>query len=331
MYSLRLKKWKFWVTRFTLCISVIMSLPSFRISINNLKETEKCPICFGLAACHFIDDNEITINHRDMYALFTNAFGVKNVYYGKLRNRDVVLKKLAHRSEFNAFDESISKVVKEKYSDFQMLVQRAINTDMNDTMSKLRLCPTVKHVNLLFNNVLSKEDFTYEHLWTLIKINPEPLILQILPSEKGWPVPKHYGACGRLVIQEFVGPSLSTFSGEPWIRRAAIASTLLDAAYMFTFQDENFAYYLTDISSDNIAIDSKNRAKFIDLENIIVVDKTTPVKDQSKTWQDVHRSDGNFDCETCLVFSPAEICEHKVSDHNYYAICKVAHPSSKNQ
>lgn len=45
--------------------------------------------------------------------------------------------------------------------------------------------------------------------------------------------------------------------------------------------------------------------------------------DQSETWQDVHRSDGNFDCETCLVFSPADICEHKVSDHNYYAICKV--------
>lgn len=183
MYSLILKKWKFWVTSFILCISVIMSLASFRISINNLKETDKCPICFGLEACHFIENNEITIHHKDMYTFFTNAFGVKNVYYGKLRNMDVVLKKLAHRSEFNAFEELISKVVKEKYSDFLKLVQRAINPYMNDTMSKLRLCPTVKHVNLLLNNVLSKEGFMYEHLWTLIKINPEPLILQVLLSQ----------------------------------------------------------------------------------------------------------------------------------------------------
>ena len=71
---------------------------------------------------------------------------------------------------------------------------------------------------------------------------------------------------------------MTSFFHEPWIRRAAIASTLLDAAYMFTFRDENFAYYLTDISSDNIAVDSKNRAKFVDLENVIIVDKMTSVE-----------------------------------------------------
>ena len=44
---------------------------------------------------------------------------------------------------------------------------------------------------------------------------------------------------------------------------------------MFTLQDEDFAYYLTDVSPDNIAVDPNNRIKFIDLENIIIVDKTT--------------------------------------------------------
>lgn len=42
---------------------------------------------------------------------------------------------------------------------------------------------------------------------------------------------------------------------------------------MFTFENEKFGFYLTDISADNIAVDRENVAKFIDLENIIIVDK----------------------------------------------------------
>lgn len=42
---------------------------------------------------------------------------------------------------------------------------------------------------------------------------------------------------------------------------------------MFTFENEKFGFYLTDISADNIAVDHENVAKFIDLENIIIVDK----------------------------------------------------------
>ena len=180
MQILRFKKWKYCaMTGLILCISVVMSL-IFKISVNNLKEVEKCPICFGLSGCRFIDNNEITINHKDINTLFTNLFGMKNVYYGKLKNVDVILKKLAHCSEFKAFDETINKILKKKYVDFQKLIERAVNADMRDTMSKLRLCPTVKHLNLLFSNILIKDGFMYEHLWTLIKINPEPLILQVL-------------------------------------------------------------------------------------------------------------------------------------------------------
>jgi len=45
---------------------------------------------------------------------------------------------------------------------------------------------------------------------------------------------------------------------------------------MFTFRNEQFGFYLTDISYDNIAVDGEDVAKFIDLENIIVVDKNPP-------------------------------------------------------
>lgn len=86
-------------------------------------------------------------------------------------------------------------------------------------------------------------------------------------------MPKYFGACGRIIIEEYVGSPFADYYDKSWIQRAKIASSLLDAAYMFTFKNKNFGFYLTDISIDNIAVDSKDVAKFIDLENIIIVDK----------------------------------------------------------
>lgn len=82
----------------------------------------------------------------------------------------------------------------------------------------------------------------------------------------------YFGACGRLVVEEYAGLPLSDFYHKSWITRGLIASSLLEACYKFTFKDPNFAYYLTDISIDNIAVQN-NRAIFIDLENIIIVEK----------------------------------------------------------
>lgn len=96
---------------------------------------------------------------------------------------------------------------------------------------------------------------------------------QILSAENGWPVPKYFGACGRIIIEEYIGPPLSDYYDKSWIQRAKIVSSLLNAAHMFTFKNKKFGFYLTDVSADNIAVDYKNVAKFIDLENIIVVDK----------------------------------------------------------
>lgn len=48
---------------------------------------------------------------------------------------------------------------------------------------------------------------------------------------------------------------------------------LLKAAYNFTNKHPAFRFYLTDISSDNIAVTEEYKVKFIDLENIIITDK----------------------------------------------------------
>lgn len=91
-------------------------------------------------------------------------------------------------------------------------------------------------------------------------------------------MPKYLGACGRLIVQEYVGFPLTTYYYEPWIRRAKIASSLLGAARMLTFRNPDFGFYLTDLSPDNIAITPDDEAKFIDLENIIIVDKNVSAK-----------------------------------------------------
>ena len=67
---------------------------------------------------------------------------------------------------------------------------------------------------------------------------------------------------------------LTAYYNEPWLRRAKLTSSLLDAAYKFTYKNENFGFYLTDVSADNVAVDSADNIKFVDLENIIVVDKS---------------------------------------------------------
>lgn len=102
-------------------------------------------------------------------------------------------------------------------------------------------------------------------------INKNVFILQILC---GWPVPYYYGSCGRLVVSEFCGTTLTEYTKfAEWKHRSSVAQQLLEAAMNFTLSHPHFAFYFTDISADNIAVSADGITKFIDLEHIIIVDK----------------------------------------------------------
>ncbi|XP_025157635.1 deleted in autism protein 1 homolog [Harpegnathos saltator] len=261
----RFKKWKLLLFIGIFCTFFLITniiIQNLRPSIIQLVEIHKCPVCYGVSACH--DIHKVNL--------------------------------LWH--------------------------------DINDDSSRLRLCPTIQHIdNLLYSihlNYKYVDSMEYLiNLWTLVSINPEPLILQILPAENGWPVPKYFGACGRIIIEEYVGLPLVDYYNKPWIQRAKIASSLLNAAYMFTFKNENFSFYLTDVSADNIAVDHKNVAKFIDLENVIVVDKNVSPEEKSNEWYALQENKMHLVCADCFAFSPKNICNHHLSDHNYYAICQL--------
>ncbi|XP_015429683.1 PREDICTED: deleted in autism protein 1 homolog, partial [Dufourea novaeangliae] len=339
---LKFKKWEifFFVTVFVgLKWSKFMT---FQPDVNHLTELHKCPACYGTSACDYI--HEVDITPYDLYSMFSYFLGVKNVFFSVLNNNKVILKKLAHSSELNEFDRMLcrdkhlscicTKNLKEVTNeidnvDFHDLIKQEVTLDFaKDNFSRLRICPNVQHLNSLlqriYHNNKDVDKRTLDiNIWTLIVLNPEPLLLQILSANENWPVPKYLGACGRIIVEEYVGLPLTTYYNKPWLLRAKIVSSLLNAAQMFTYENNNFGFYLTDVSADNIAVDSNNNAKFIDLENVIVVDKNVRSEESSKTWNQLHENTENFTCSGCLIFSSVDICNHKISDHNYYAICKM--------
>ncbi|XP_076245859.1 divergent protein kinase domain 2A [Calliopsis andreniformis] len=334
---LKFKKWEvfFFVTTF---IALKWSkIITFKPDINRLTELEKCPVCYGTSACSYIDKVDIT--PYDFYSAFSYFLGIKNVFTGTHDGYEVILKKLAHDSELSEFDRTLcetdkfSSICAKDFSkidniNFRELIEQEVTLDFTkDNFSHLRVCPSVERLdNLLQHIYLNNKNVDPEivdiSIWMLTVLNPEPLLLQIL-SKVIWPVPKYFGACGRIVIEEYVGLPLTAYYNESWLHRAKIVHSLLDAAYKFTYGSDEFGFYLTDISADNIAIDSDYNAKFVDLENVIIVDKNFVPKEEPTKWNQLQENTESFNCTDCLAFDSAEICSHKISDHNYYAICKT--------
>ena len=87
---------------------------------------------------------------------------------------------------------------------------------------------------------------------------------------------KYVGACGRVVVEEYAGEMLTSYHNAPWLQRAHLAYQLLIAAHNFTDSHPYFGFYLTDMSADNIAVDARGRLRFVDLENVIVLDRNVP-------------------------------------------------------
>ena len=76
--------------------------------------------------------------------------------------------------------------------------------------------------------------------------------------------------CGRVIVEDYVGPTLSHLSHVPWLERADYARQLLEMAQEFSSAE--FRLYLTDVSLDNFAVDKKGKVKIVDAENIVLVD-----------------------------------------------------------
>ncbi|XP_008478262.1 deleted in autism protein 1 homolog [Diaphorina citri] len=224
------------------------------------------------------NDNEL--KNFDTYIRTQNS---KNVYYGSYKHqssyKDIVVKKLANDNELKNFDTYI-RTRFGVYSNFQKMeknfkteISKFLTTSTNDVDVKLKLCPDPHAFDILLpdGHDLSSEE--YIHFYTMLYVNPEPILMQILNASHGWPVPHFYGSCGRLVIVENCGTRISSLMDSDWCHRAKLARDILHLAHNLTYLHDRLSVYLTDVSLDNLVVSEEGVVKIVDLEHTIVVDR----------------------------------------------------------
>ncbi|XP_076046562.1 divergent protein kinase domain 2A isoform X2 [Oratosquilla oratoria] len=280
----------------------------------------------------------------------TKLVNVKNVYYAKWGHNFIVLKKLAHDSELKEFDqtlcdaartlncnvsEALVKLMNESRMSMGRIVKdEAIYTEKGTGInsrtvvevirkfpklfqkSEVLQCGQNSSIEYLFSkfSMLHKGQDVIPSFLTLLAVNPEPIIIMSFQSSYGGFLPMLYGTCGRIIAEEYVGVTLAHLITAQWIIRARYALQLLTMAR--DFSQGRFRLYMTDVSTDNFAVDASGNVKIIDVENILMVDSEDKALDQKESIND------GFACRRCFSFSYEDVCTHLYADHNYFAVCK---------
>lgn len=222
-------------------------------------DNQTCPYCYGDNLCDDIYNGHFNLSINNLLDV-GQFIGTKNVYKGLYKQQRVFVKKLADSWELSKFDKSDKKDVSNTN------VLKYLN--QVTPLANFKSCD--KSTSEHFLNDLT-ENWTLEQIWTIIHINVEPLIIKIFNKSSGYAVPNILGYCGRSILQEDSGEPLNVFTKVSWIKRAYLAVQLLQSAVDFTFKHPKYRIYLTDMSSDNVAVQKTTmKLTFIDLENAVL-------------------------------------------------------------
>ncbi|CAG5055365.1 unnamed protein product [Parnassius apollo] len=302
----------------------------------HLTDLHRCPACYGVSICPELYSNQIILQSERHWS---GVFNAKNIYYGYTKsNRKIILKKLAHDWELRKFDSNICKKLNLKDDCKPIHLLNSSNVDEkllsivqfnftwpdSEPRKGLVMCPYAYSIYDFIKPLLDKRTLNYKsemiNIWTMLSINPEPIILQILPKSHGWPVPTYAGVCGRLEVVAHEGEPISSLLHIKWHRKLKYAKKILDAAMDFTFKHDRFRFYLMDWSLDNIVANEKDEISFVDLEDVIVLDKhISPRKDLADWYQRYNRELVG----PGFTFSIENMCKHHLSDHNLWAACYI--------
>ncbi|GIY08276.1 divergent protein kinase domain 2A [Caerostris darwini] len=322
-----------------LCLKILFHL-HIDPSSDEFTNVDFCPACYGNDLCPQFFHGEVSLLGISKLKYLKNS---KNVFFGKLSSNRVILKKLAHDSEILNMDKLLCKKANLKpckpNEAVRLLTLKAIEPPndyhlMNlikvfEPSTDITRCPSERLLTYLYNQLNAKRNFIeFEEmefhqlgqlLYSLL-LNPEAIIMQAFSQAEGWPFPQYYGSCGRVIVEEYVGRTIAYFEDSSWEQRVDISYQLLLIAQMLTENASGFALYMTDVNMDNFAVRPDGTVLLIDVESIVIVDHMSMKKDPNNQNK-LHHSKGEF-CKDCMNFSFEDLCNHNVSDHNYYAICK---------
>lgn len=322
------------------CVVILLAVPAFYVMIksqlhfvnNKTIQLDKCPACFGVLenVCLAFAFGELKI--WDNY--FWRGESNKGVWYGmwiKPQNKlPIVVKALSHRKELDLLDEQICQnTTRSSHCDIQENVWRSfLNPPISFKSSVMQFmeCPSNHFASLLekhlhvSNGIATWFGQLHQKVMVLtsLHLNQELLFLQIFSRRYPAFLPKVYGPCGRTIVVEYVGPTLSSAISKSWLKRVKLSLKLIQLAHTFTRTEDNFALYMYDVIMDNFAVDKEGNVKLVDCEHIVIVDMSPFNNSYGIKAQDLC-SPNHFEC---LTFTSDDLCKGQSQDHNYYAVCR---------
>lgn len=158
----------------------------------------------------------IQINPESFTNVVNSMFGSKQVQYGILENKKVVIKYLADKGNLLKTDLTVESL-KNHFSN-------------KDRVDGSVLCPTGENYERFFNfsGVQNEKEF-----WVMMNVNLQPILLKIF-NGTNLPVPKLYRNCGFSIVQSYDGTTLDHFYNHSFKIRLKIAKELITAAIQFT-------------------------------------------------------------------------------------------------
>lgn len=163
--------------------------------VMSLTDLDRCPACYGITVCPELYSNQIMLeSHR-----WGSIFNAKNVYHGYTKsNRRVILKKLAHNWELKDFDLKLCSFWNLQHtcrpinllnlSNVNDKIIEAVTFNLSwpdiEPRKGLVMCPYAYSYSDFIQPVLNNGNSNYKvdmlNVWTMLTINPEPIILQVI-------------------------------------------------------------------------------------------------------------------------------------------------------
>jgi len=297
--------------------------------------TKSCPLCYGLDIC-----SELTTRQKHHIALDDNfyythflqdVFNIKNVYYAidNYNSQRLVVKKLAHNSELVQFDKEapLTRLLEAN----RTLISQKLGLEQFKQVAEFLEIENLKCASQRLLDMIYKSwplefegDYLSQNLllFTVLKINFEPIVLKLFRKEENWPFPLYYGSCGRVLIESFEGQTLNAYLPSPFLLRVKIAKALLESLFRLDANELDLAVYMVDLSFENVAFNEKTgRVYFIDTESVVITDKRQ-IREENPSWNEsfyLLEFDQCAGLGECLRYNVNEMCSSYHVDINFYS------------